>query len=335
MSIASIDQKVSLRNGLDVEGVRPVSIVVLCSSSKPIGFLMMRILVTGTEGQVARALAERASSHRVDVALIGRPVLDLANPSGVRDAILQARCDIIVNAAAYTAVDQAENEPALAHTINEAGARAVAEAAHAAGVAVVQISTDYVFDGSSDRPYVESDPVRPLGEYGRSKLAGERAVAIANPNHVILRTAWVYSPYGKNFVKTMLRAGQDRDELTIVGDQHGAPTSALDIADGVVEVCRNLLARPHDPELRGVFHMTGTGYTTWAGFAERIFHTSAKFGGPTAQVRQITTAEYPTPAKRPANSRLDCSKLQAAYGITMPPWQLSLDDCVERLLRAR
>jgi dTDP-4-dehydrorhamnose reductase len=295
---------------------------------------MMRILVTGTEGQVARALAERAHLRGVSVSLIGRPELELTDEASVRDVIRRAEGDIIVNAAAYTAVDQAESEPELALAINGGGARAVAEAAHGKGIPVVQISTDYVFDGSSERPYREGDPVRPLGAYGRSKLAGEQGVAEANPDHAILRTAWVYSPFGKNFVKTMLRVGRDREELTVVADQHGAPTNALDIADGVIEVCRNLLARPGDRGLRGVFHMTGTGYTTWADFACRIFEISARLGGPAARIRHIATAEYPTPAKRPANSRLDCTKLQAVHGVALPLWQVSLESCVDRLLRA-
>jgi dTDP-4-dehydrorhamnose reductase len=294
----------------------------------------MRILVTGTEGQVARALAERAArSQDVSVSLVGRPEFDLTDLDGVTATIHRVDCDIVVNAAAYTAVDQAESEPELAQAINEAGARAVATAARDKGIPVVQLSTDYVFDGTLVRPYVETDPVQPLGVYGRSKLAGEQAVAAANPDHAILRTAWVYSPFGKNFVKTMLRVGQDRDELAVVGDQHGAPTNALDIADCVVEVCRKLTTRRDDPTLRGTFHMTGTGYTTWADFAARIFATSARHGGPTARVRTITTAEYPTPATRPANSRLDCTKLQERYAIRLPEWPASLDRCVERLLR--
>lgn len=294
----------------------------------------MRILVTGTEGQVARAMAERAAgSQEVSVSLHGRPDFDLTDREGVLATIRRAECDVVVNAAAYTAVDQAERESELAHAINEAGARAVAEAARHKGIPVVQISTDYVFDGTSDRPYIETDPVQPLGVYGRSKLAGEQAVAVANPNHAVLRTAWVYSPFGKNFVKTMLRVGEDREELTVVGDQHGAPTNALDIADGVIDVCRKLIARPDDPTLRGIFHMTGTGYTTWAEFATSIFAASSKRGGPTARVRPITTAEYPTPARRPANSKLDCTKLQTCYGIRLPAWPSSLERCVERLLQ--
>jgi len=189
-----------------------------------------------------------------------------------------------------------------------------------------------VFDGSLDRPYRELDPIQPLGAYGRSKLAGEQAVAMSNPDHAILRTAWIYSPFGKNFVKTMLRVAESRDEVAVVADQQGSPTSALDIADGVIAVCRNLVERPDEERLRGLFHMAGAGYTHWAEFASAIFSQSRSLGGPSAQVRPITTAEYPTPARRPANSRLDCAKLAATHGVSLPPWRSSLEQCVKRLL---
>ena len=181
----------------------------------------------------------------------------------------------------------------------------------------------------------ESDPVGPVSAYGRSKLAGEAAVAAATPDHAILRTAWVYAPFGQNFVRTMLRLAESRNEVAVVADQHGTPTSALDIADGVIAVCRNLLAQPHERALRGVFHLTGAGATTWAEFAELVFATSAELGGPAARVRRIRTDEYPTPARRPANSRLDGTKLQAVHGLTLPDWQDSVRACVERLLAER
>jgi dTDP-4-dehydrorhamnose reductase len=290
----------------------------------------VRILVTGTEGQVARALAERAAAHGVTVTLVGRPDLDLCNPASVGPALRRRGGDALVNAAAYTAVDQAEAEPDIAQAVNGTGAGLVAEAAMGMGIPLVHLSTDYVFDGSLDRPYRETDPVRPLGSYGRSKLAGEQAVAIY-PNYAILRTAWVYSPFGKNFVKTMLRLAGGRDEVAVVADQRGSPTSALDIADAVVQVCRQLVERPREERLRGVFHMTGAGDTTWAEFAAFIFEQSSRLGGPHARVRPIATADYPTPAKRPANSRLDCAKLASTYGIALPSWRTSTIDCVARL----
>jgi dTDP-4-dehydrorhamnose reductase len=291
----------------------------------------MRIIVIGKEGQVARALAERAKAHGAQAVLVGRPKIDLADPSGIEDVLFETGGDVVVNAAAYTAVDQAESEPELAEAINGIGAGAVAGAAAAMGVPVIHLSTDYVFDGTGERPYREDDPVSPLGAYGTSKLLGEQAVAEVD-DHVILRTAWVYSPFGKNFVKTMLRLAADRDEVGVVADQHGAPTSALDIADGILAISRNLLDKPQDSSLRGLFHMTGTGYATWAEFASEIFAVSARLGGPSARVRAIATADFPTPARRPANSRLDCTKLSNAHGVVLPPWRTSLETCVKRLI---
>lgn len=292
----------------------------------------MRLIVIGKEGQVARALAERAPSHGVTTVHLGRPQLDLADPSGIEDLLAEAGGDLIVNAAAYTAVDQAESEPDLANAINGVGAGVLAGVAASLGVPIIHLSTDYVFDGTAERPYREADEPCPVGAYGSSKLLGEQAVASEVPNHAILRTAWVYSPFGRNFVKTMLRLARERDEIAVVADQHGSPTSALDIADGIIAVGRNLLARPDETTLRGIFHMTGSGFTTWAGFATEIFRQSGCFGGPVARVRPITTADYPTPAKRPANSRLDCSKLARVHGVTLPAWQTSLESCVQRLI---
>ncbi|MDF2688840.1 MAG: dTDP-4-dehydrorhamnose reductase [Microvirga sp.] len=292
----------------------------------------MRIIVIGQQGQVARALAEHASAHGATAVLLGRPKLDLADPSGIEDVLRETSGDLIVNAAAYTAVDQAEKEPELAQAINGIGPGVVAGVAAAMAIPVIHISTDYVFDGALDRPYRENDPVNPLGVYGSSKLLGEQAVAAEAEDYVILRTAWVYSPFGKNFAKTMLRLGAEREELGVVVDQVGSPTSALDIADGILRIGRKLLDKPQDRSLRGLFHMAGSGTASWAEFASEIFAASARLGGPTAKVRPITTAEYPTPAKRPANSRLDCTKLMQAYNINLPQWQESLAVCVQRLL---
>ncbi|ABD06274.1 dTDP-4-dehydrorhamnose reductase [Rhodopseudomonas palustris HaA2] len=294
----------------------------------------MRLAVTGRHGQVARSLLERAPAD-IDIVPLARPEVDLQQPRAVAEAMAAARPDAVVNAAAYTAVDLAETEAELAHRINEAGAGAVAAAAARLGIPVVHLSTDYVFDGSLSRPYREDDETGPLGVYGASKLAGERAVAAGNPDHAILRTAWVYSPFGKNFVRTMLTLAETRDELSIVCDQRGAPSYALDIADGIFTVVRNLLARPDDAALRGVFHMTGRGDTDWAGFAEAIFACSADAGGPAARVKRIATSDYPTAARRPANSRLDTARLAARHGVRLPDWRDSLPSCVDRLLAAR
>ena len=199
------------------------------------------------------------------------------------------------------------------------------------GLPLLHISTDYVFAGTASRAYTEDDPTGPQGVYGASKLAGEVAVLAAHANAVVLRTAWVISPFGANFVKTMLRLAETREELGVVGDQFGNPTSALAMADALLAIAANLLDSK-DPALRGTFHLAGSGDTTWSGLAEAVFARSAALGGPTARVRPITTSEYPTPASRPANSRLDCAKLQQIHNVRLPDWQTSLDETVARLL---
>jgi dTDP-4-dehydrorhamnose reductase len=290
----------------------------------------LRFLVTGQKGQVVSALAERAPPG-VEVLTLGRPDLDLADPASIRAAFDGETADVVINAAAYTAVDKAESEPELAMRVNGAGAGLVADIARDLGAPIIQLSTDYVFDGSLDRPYREDDATGPLGVYGRSKLAGEEAVATANPRHAILRTAWVYSPFGANFVKTMLRLGETRDEVRVVGDQRGAPTSALDIADAIFIVALKMLAEPGMADY-GVFHLTGAGEATWAEFAEAIFSEAQAFGRKPVRVTPITTAQYPTPARRPANSRLDDALLERVYGVRLPQWRDSLKPVVARLL---
>lgn len=292
----------------------------------------MRIAVTGRTGQVVQSLLARAGAAGVTVIPVGRPELDLAQPDGVRQALANAQPDCIVNAAAYTAVDKAETEPDLAMRINGEGAGAVAATAAALGVPLIQISTDYVFDGMAPRPWRESHATAPLSAYGRSKLAGEDAVMASGADWAILRTAWVYSPYGANFVKTMLRLAESRDEIGVVSDQLGSPTSALDLADTIIEMAKALVARPKDASLRGVFHAAGTGEASWADLAEAVFAASAALGGPSASVRRIATIDYPTPARRPSNSRLDCSLLAARHGLRLPPWQDSVKTCVATLL---
>jgi dTDP-4-dehydrorhamnose reductase len=291
----------------------------------------MRIAITGRTGQVATSLIERGATTGIQVVAVGRPELDLTNPSSVFRALEAARADAIVSVAAYTAVDKAESEREIAYAVNGYGAGVVAEAARSLGVPLVHVSTDYVFDGRKDRPYVETDPTGPTGVYGASKLAGEEAVRKAHDeNSAILRVAWVYSPFGNNFVKTMLRLAADRDEVSVVSDQIGNPTSALDIADGILRVANNLVTDA-DPELRGTFHMTAQGQASWADFAEAIFAASAAHEGPYARVRRIATADYPTPATRPANSRLDCRSIAAAHRVALPDWIRSVEIVVDRL----
>jgi len=291
----------------------------------------MRIAVTGKQGQVAQSLAEIGAETGVEIVLVGRPELDLRDASTVYDAIARVKPDLIVSAAAYTAVDKAEAEPAEAFAINAVGAGAVAEAAARLGMPIIHLSTDYVFDGFLDRPYREDDAVGPASIYGASKLQGERLVADATADHAIFRTAWVYSPFGNNFVKTMLRLGETRAELGVVADQIGCPTSALDIAEAVISVARRLATDP-SPSLRGIFHLTGTGQASWADFAEHVFRSAEAGGRASVNVNRITTADYPTPARRPANSRLSGEKLQERHGIRLPDWRASTDRVVERLL---
>ncbi len=292
----------------------------------------MRLAVTGREGQVVRSLIDRAIGSDFEVLPLGRPQLDLA---GSRDAIVQAietaMPDVVVSAAAYTQVDRAESERDLAFAINCDGARWVAEAARKLGIPLIHLSTDYVFDGSKDSPYVEEDETGPTGVYGASKLAGEKAVQAEHANTAVLRTAWVYSPYGKNFVKTMLRLANDRDEVAVVADQRGNPTSALDIADGILRIAANLHVG-NDRSQRGIFHMTASGEASWADFAEAIFARSREAGGPSAIVRHISSADYPTPARRPANSRLNSTKLESIHGVRLPDWQSSLKGTVPLLI---
>lgn len=290
----------------------------------------MRIAVTGKSGQVTSAL-QALKAPDIEVIAIGRPELDLLAPFMVGETIAKFKPDVVVSSAAYTAVDKAESDEAAAFAINRDGAGAIAAAAAELSVPVIHLSTDYVFDGDKPELYVESDPVGPVSVYGRSKLEGEYAVAAANENHVILRTAWVYSTFGHNFVKTMLRLAETRDELSVVSDQLGCPTSANDIAVAIVKIAARL-SKDSSPDLRGVFHLAGSGETNWAEFARNILSILEEKTGRRVTVRDIATADYPTAAKRPANSRLCCDKLKRLYGVSMPEWQVSTRAVVTKLL---
>lgn len=291
----------------------------------------MKVLVTGREGQVVRALLERgADVPGLELIAVGRPELDLAEPGSAAAIVRRVAPDVIVSAAAYTAVDQAEDEPELANRINGDAPGELAAAAREIGAPIIHLSTDYVFDGRKAEPYREDDPVGPIGAYGRSKLLGEERVRAADPDHLILRTAWVYSPWGKNFVKTMLALAQNRDEIGVVADQHGNPTSAHDIADGVLAILRAWEGGQRSG-LGETFHLTGSGATHWAGFATQVFREADRLGLPTAAVRPVTTADYPTKASRPSNSMLDCAKLEEAFGYRAPRWQDSAALVVARL----
>jgi dTDP-4-dehydrorhamnose reductase len=282
-------------------------------------------------------LTELSQKTGYKVVSLGRPELDLSIPESILPAFAAAKPDVIVNAAAYTAVDQVEANPEEAMIVNGRGAGAVAETAHKLGVPVIHLSTDYVFDGRKPTPYVEEDAAAPQNVYGASKLAGELAVAKAAPNHVILRTAWVYSPFGKNFVLTVLRLAETRPELRVVADQLGSPTYATDIATAIARIAQNLTsgsasAPRISDSLFGLFHLTGTGETNWAEFASTIFELAAARGMKVPKVIPISSADFPTPAKRPTNSRLNNTKLLKIHGIQLPPWQDSLRLCLERLL---
>jgi dTDP-4-dehydrorhamnose reductase len=292
----------------------------------------VRLVVTGKQGQLVRSLEERCAARGVETVRIGRPDVDLRDGPGIASAVEAARGDVLINAAAYTAVDKAESEPELAMAVNRDGAGFAAAAAAASGMAIIQLSTDYVFNGALDRPYREDDLVDPLSVYGRTKLAGERAVSQANPRHAIVRTSWVYSPFGQNFVRTMLRLGESRDRIDVVADQWGSPSNALDLADALIAMSDALLREPDNSHLWGVFHMTGSGATNWAEFAQVVFAEAETRGRAKVAVAPITTAQYPTPAMRPANSRLDGGRLERVFGLRLPDWRSSVAGCVRRLL---
>lgn len=291
---------------------------------------MADILVTGGQGQVGIELAAVAWPDNVRVHAPTRAELDLTSADSVRAYFEGKNFAAIINPAAYTAVDKAESEIGAAFAVNALGPALLAEAAR--GAPIVHISTDYVFDGAKDGAYVETDPVSPLGVYGASKEAGEQAIRAAVPRHVILRTAWVVSPHRGNFVKTMLRLGAERPALRVVDDQRGCPTAAADIAQAVAKIALRLIEDSHAPT--GTYHFVNGGDTTWCGLARHVFQAAAKFGGPQPAVEAITTSDYPTPARRPANSRLSTEKLAADYGIHPRSWTVAMDEVVAKLLAA-
>jgi dTDP-4-dehydrorhamnose reductase len=285
------------------------------------------ILVTGGSGQVARALAEAGDAA---VHVVGRPVFDFDRPDTLAEAVRDARPWLVVNAAAYTAVDAAEDDQEAAYRANRDGPGRLARLCAHADVPFIHISTDYVFDGAKGVPYLETDPTVPTGVYGASKLAGEQAALAAGAQVVILRTSWVYGATGNNFVRTMLRLGAERDRLRVVGDQRGCPTTSSDLAAAILAIATRLRGGWRD-EYGGLFHAAGSGETTWYGLAVATFEEAGRRGMRVPDVEAIATSEYPTKAKRPADSRLDCSKLERVFGVRFPTWQASLARVLDRI----
>jgi dTDP-4-dehydrorhamnose reductase len=294
----------------------------------------MRLLIAGWQGQIARGLVEAAPGcPDVKACAVGRAALDICEARSIERALSQIQPSIVINSAAYTAVDKAETDAERAFALNRDGAKMLAEAAARRGIPIIHISSDYVYDGRKREPYIEDDPPHPMTVYGRSKLEGEAAVREANPRHVVLRTSWVFSPTGRNFVKTMLTQAVDQSRVRVVEDQRGSPTYAPHLVAAILELARQLSADKDADGPWGVYHAAGTGTTTWLGLAEEVFRRSAAIGGPTAAVDPIGSADYPTPAERPANSQLDCSKLEQTFGLRLPAWQDGVAECVERLVR--
>jgi dTDP-4-dehydrorhamnose reductase len=288
----------------------------------------MRILLTGCNGQVGRGL-RTSLAPAGNVLALDRSGLDLANPDTIRSTIRDFKPDLIVNAAAYTAVDRAESDTAAAMAVNGVAPGVLAEEARRLNALLVHYSTDYVYDGRKEGPYVETDTTNPLSVYGKTKLAGEKAIQATGAAHYILRTSWVYSANGANFMNTMLRLGRERPELRIVNDQTGAPTWATAIAEMTAGILRYAQAHPDDPRY-GVYHLTASGAVSWFGFAQAIFAESERVLGLKApRLSPITTVEYPTPAQRPANSLLDCSRLGSAFGIQPAAWEKMLAACLQ------
>lgn len=300
----------------------------------------MKILLFGKNGQVGwelqRSLAplgELTALDRHSTDLCG----DLSNLQGLAATVQELRPDVIVNAAAYTAVDKAESEPALARTLNALAPSALAQEAARLGALLVHYSTDYVFDGSGIRPWTEADTPAPLSVYGQTKLEGEQLIQAASPRHLIFRTSWVYAARGGNFAKTMLRLAQERECLTVINDQFGTPTGAELLADVTAHAIRQVLQRPADA---GLYHLAASGETSWHGYAKYVLaqaergHEQGKLAIKiiAKAVDPVPTSAFPTPAKRPTNSRLDTTKLQTAFGLTLPPWQQGVDRMLAEIL---
>lgn len=286
----------------------------------------LNILISGKHGQVSQAL-QKCLSDLGHLLVLGREQLELGHPECIREHVRNLKPDLIINAAAHTAVDQAESEPELAFAINAQAPGIFAEEAARLNIPLIHYSTDYVFDGNKATPYTEDDAPNPLGVYGRSKLAGEQAITVVGGQHLILRTSWIYSRHGRNFLLTMQRLLQEKPQLRVVADQIGAPTWAGTVAYStrlLIERWQNGLAGEW-----GIYHLTAQGETSWFGFAQAIAEQLNVLGLPCAELLPIPSRDYPTPAQRPLNSRLDCSRLQRQWQVTQPHWQQALIDCLK------
>ncbi len=289
----------------------------------------MKLLVIGSSGQLAQSIFEQKRAD-LEVILVGRSSLDIANEDAVRQLLETCRPEIVVNAAAYTAVDQAEFEPDKAMHVNAVGARVLAQGCRSVEAPLVHISTDYVYDGTKTSPYLETDAPRPINAYGQSKLAGELAIVEATGRHVILRTSWLFSPYGKNFLNTMLRLAQSQNEVCVVDDQVGAPTYAPDLAEAIIAIAPRLISGT-SMEPFGTYHVAAQGETAWSGFAAEIFRLQQKRGARVPRLTPIPSSTYESAARRPANSRLDCGKFERVFGIRLPSWQDGVAKCLARI----
>lgn len=287
------------------------------------------VLVTGGGGQLATALMRCGAGH--NLRLVGRPVFDFERLDAIPSLLRDIAPSLIINAAAYTAVDKAETDADAAYRANSDGPRLIADYCTDAGIPLIHVSTDYVFDGDKGAPYVETDAPRPTGVYGASKLAGEAAILTSGARAIILRTSWVYATTGRNFLQTMLDAAKRTDRLRVVADQRGTPTAAGDLAATIMQLAGRLAIMPWNPAWRGIFHATGSGATTWHGFATAIFEEAAKYGVTPPTIEPIASTDWPTLVRRPPDSRLDGSKLGRTFGIVLPEWRDALSRTIADL----
>jgi dTDP-4-dehydrorhamnose reductase len=291
----------------------------------------MKLLITGARGQLGRGIIDASRPKDCQVQAPSEENLDITDPGKIDRVVTDLQPDLIINTAAYTQVDKAETQEALAFKINKTGCAHLARICAKKRIPLVHISTDYVFDGQKGAPYLETDPISPIGVYGRSKAEGEIEIRSILKEHIILRTSWLYGVHGRNFVKTMLRLATGQKEIRVVSDQYGSPTNATDLAQTILTLCDHLYSKSKISW--GTYHYCGAGIISWHTFAEKIMElTRLHRGMPTARVEPVTTAEYPTRAARPMYSALDCSRIQTHYGIAPQPWQKSLEEAMRQLL---